>query len=181
MLVEGHVKLRPGVRRILEECKDAGLRMAIATSSQLSNVTTLLDNNLPSNWQSWFEIIASCDIVEDKKPSPAVYEYVMAQLKVLPENCLALEDTRNGFLSGQAACIHTVITTHYFTCNNDFEGAPLVVDTLGEPDKPFMISGGDPDLIEHIGHEGINYVSVDLFKQIVSGTHFHAAKIDQCA
>ncbi len=181
MLVEGHVELRPGVRRILEECKDAGLRMAIATSSQLSNVTTLLDHNLPSDWQSWFEIIASCDIVEAKKPSPAVYQYVMGKMKVSPENCLALEDTRNGFLSGQAAGIQTVITTHYFTCNNDFEGAPLVVDSLGEPDDPFQIAGGDADLLEHIKHEETRYVSVELFKQIVSGTHFHASKIDQCA
>ena len=181
MLVEGHVTLRPGVRRLLDECRNAGLKMAIATSSQLSNVTTLLDNNLPSNWPSWFEIIASCDIVEAKKPSPAVYQHVMKKMKVSADECLALEDTRNGFLSGQAAGIQTVITTHYFTRNNDFEGAPLVIDSLGEPDAPFQITGGDADLLNHIEHDGTTYVTVDLFKQIVSGTHFHPAKIDQCA
>ena len=177
MLVEGHVKLRPGVRRVLEECRDADLRLAIATSSQLSNVSTLLDNNLPSDWSSWFEVIASCDQVETKKPSPAVYQYVLEKMEVSAKNCLALEDTRNGFLSGQAAGIKTLITTHYFTRNNDFEGAPLVIDSLGEPDTPFQTSGGDADLIEHISNNEITHVTVDLLRQIVSETHF----IDQCA
>ena len=181
MLVEGHVKLRPGVLRILEECRSAGLRMAIATSSQSSNVFTLLDNNLPDDWPSWFEIIASCDLVDAKKPSPAVYQYVLKKMKVSPGECLALEDTRNGFLSAQAAGIKTVITTHYFTRNNDFEGAPLVVDSLGEPDKAFQISAGDADLISHMAEDKTTYVTVDLFKQIVTDTRFHAAKVDQCA
>ncbi len=181
MLVEGHVTLRPGVRRLLEECRDAGIRMSIATSSQLSNVTTLLDNNLPANWPSWFEIIASCDIVEAKKPAPDVYCYVMNKMKVSAENCLALEDTRNGFLSAQAAGIPTIITTHYFTRNNDFEGAPLIVDSLGEPDKPFQVSGGDPDLLEQIEAGDTNYVDLDLFRQIVADTHFQPDAIDQCA
>lgn len=181
MLIEGHVKLRPGVRRIIDECREAGFRLAIATSSQLTNVDTLLDNNLPSDWRSWFEIVASCDIVEAKKPSPAVYQYVMEQMGVSPEECLALEDTRNGFLSGQAAGIQTVITTHYYTNNNDFTGAPLVVDTLGESDEVFEVSGGDADLLEYIAENDISCVSVELFRQIVSDTQFHESKIDQCA
>lgn len=183
MLVEGHVKLRPGVKRIIDECRSAGLRMAIATSSQLSNVTTLLNHNLPADWPTWFELIASCDIVEAKKPSPAVYEYVLEKLNVSPKECIALEDTRNGFLSGQAACINTVITTHYFTRDNDFEGAPLVVDSLGEPDAetPIQISGGNPILIEQMSRNETSYITVDLFKQIVSGIHNQALDVDQCA
>lgn len=181
MLVEGHVMLRPGVRRIIDECREAGFRLAIATSSQLTNVDTLLDHNLPSDWRSWFEIVASCDIVESKKPSPAVYQYVMKQMNVSPKECLALEDTRNGFLSGQAAGIQTVITTHYFTQNNDFTGAPLVVDSLGEPDEAFQISNGDSELLAYIEANEIKHVSVDLFRQIVTETQFHEAEIHQCA
>ncbi|MFK8067431.1 MAG: HAD-IA family hydrolase [Gammaproteobacteria bacterium] len=182
MLVEGHVTLRPGVRRIIDECRSAGIRMAIATSSQLSNVTTLLDNNLPADWPTWFELIASCDIVEAKKPSPAVYQYVLEKLNVSPKECLALEDTRNGFLSGHAACINTVITTHYFTRDNDFEGAPLVVDSLGEPDsdEPIEISGGNPELVDQLSRAETRYIDLNIFKQIVSDTN-NQLNVEQCA
>ena len=182
MLVEGHVKLRPGVKRILEECRTTGLKLAIATSSQLSNVTTLMDNNLPSDWESWFDIIVSCDIVEAKKPSPAVYLHVLEKMKVSADECLALEDTRNGFLSAQAAAIKTIITTHYFTQNNDFKGAALIVDNLGEPDAPFQVAGGDADLTAQISRDKTSYATVNLFKSIVTDADSHTSThIGQCA
>lgn len=164
MLVEGHVKLRPGVLRLLEECKSNGIRLAIATSSQLKNVTTLLDNNLPADWPAWFEVIATCDTIEAKKPSPAVYQYVMEKMEVSPEQCIAIEDTYNGFLAGSSAGIKTVITTHYFTQSKDFGGSPLVVNSLGEPDHHFEITDADPVIMELASTSG--YVSLDILKQI---------------
>ncbi len=178
MLVDGEIKLRPGVRRVLEECRAEGLRLAIATSSQLTNVTTLLNNNLPLDWPSWFEVIATCDVVEEKKPSPAVYQYVLDKMQISPQECLALEDTRNGFLAAKAAGLKTVITTHYFTQGNDFEDASLVVDSLGEPDQPFNVATGHPEILQLIEKEEKTFVTPDLFKEIVSGT---AHPVDKCA
>lgn len=164
MLVEGHVKLRPGVLRLLKEARANDLRLAIATSSQLKNVTTLLDNNLPADWPAWFEVIATCDIIEQKKPSPAVYEYVMEQMNVTPEECVAFEDTYNGFISGHEAGLQTVITTHFFTQGRDFTGSPLVLDSLGEPDQDFRITDADPAIADDAEKTG--HVDLNLLRQI---------------
>jgi hypothetical protein len=93
------------------------LRLAIATSSAYSNVTTLLDINLGAEWRDMFEVVATCKIIEEKKPSPDVYAYVLKQLQLDPTECIAFEDTVNGMRAASAAGIRTVVTTHYFTRN----------------------------------------------------------------
>jgi len=143
MLVDGNVPLRPGVRRLISELREHGIRLAIATSSRRSNVNALLDNNLEPEWASWFDVIASCDNVDDKKPSPAVYNFVLERLGLPAHACIAIEDTENGNLAAQGAGLSRIITTHYFTRNGRFPGADLVVDHLGEPEHPFHPMRGE--------------------------------------
>ncbi len=90
-----------------------------------------------------FEVIVTCDIVETKKPSPAVYDYVLVALGLSPDNCIAIEDTHNGNQAALGAGITTVITTHIFTTDDYFDGASLVVDQLGEPDSPISVLVGN--------------------------------------
>lgn len=143
MLTEGEVRLRPGIRRLIDEIREAGVQLAIATSSALSNAETLLDNNLPPGWRAWFSAIETCDSVTEKKPSPAVYNAVVARLGLGTDTLVALEDTPNGLRAATAAGIATVVTTHPFTRDEPFEGAELVVDSAGEPDAPFTVERGD--------------------------------------
>ena len=144
MVVDGHLKLRNGVKRLINEAKDQGIRLGIATSSSRANVETLLTTTLGKHGQDLFESIVSCDLIGDQKPSPAVYQYALAELGMAPENCIAIEDTYNGNEAAKAAGIKTVITTHNFTTDSDFTGAALVLDQLGEPDTPFIQSQGEP-------------------------------------
>lgn len=143
MIVEGKVALRPGVRRLLEEARHDGVTLAIATSSRRSNVDALLSHNIGAGWAAWFGVIATCDLVEEKKPSPAVYQYVIDALRIPARNCFAFEDTVNGNRAALAAGLNTIITTHYFTRHDRFPGAALVVDHLGEPELPFVAREGE--------------------------------------
>jgi HAD superfamily hydrolase (TIGR01509 family) len=162
MLVAGRISLRPGVRRLIDEALNQGVKLAIATSSAWSNVETLLDINLGGGWRQWFEVIATCNVVEAKKPSPAVYQYVLAQLGLPAAACIAFEDTVNGLRAATGAGIKTVITTHYFTRRHDFTGAAMVVSHLGEPHHPFKHLGGvEPDL---------RYVNLALLRELLAGT-----------
>jgi len=144
MLNSSEVPLRPGVERLLNETRESGLTLAIATSSTFSNLKTLLDRNLPENWMSWFSAIATCDTVSAKKPSPAVYQSVLDILQIDPAYGVALEDTVNGCLAATAAGLTAVITTHFYTRHHHFPNAALVVDSLGEKDRPFKLIDGDP-------------------------------------
>jgi HAD superfamily hydrolase (TIGR01509 family) len=143
MLAEGEVRLRPGIRRLIDEARAAGIVLAIATSSARANCEALLDNNLPPGWRDWFAAIETCDSVPQKKPSPAVYQAVLRGLGLPAAGVIALEDTQNGLRAALAAGLLTVITTHRFTRAHTFPGAALVLDSAGEPAQPFTVLAGD--------------------------------------
>lgn len=158
MLCTGHVTLRPGVRRLLVEARAQNTKLAIATSSSRRNVEALLKTALGDEADGLFRALATCDVVEDQKPSPAIYEYALAELGIEPAHALAIEDSRNGNLAALAAGIVTVITTHRYTRDNDFQGAALVLDHLGEPDQPFGIISG--------AAHGATFVDMNLLRRL---------------
>jgi beta-phosphoglucomutase-like phosphatase (HAD superfamily) len=65
------------------------------------------------------------------------------RLELDASECLAIEDTEAGLASAAAAGLVTVVTVNDATRNQDFTGAALVVDSLGEPEKPFEVLAGD--------------------------------------
>lgn len=150
MLTAGRIALRVGVHRLLREARSYNVRLAIATSSALSNVQTLLGLNLGAGWREIFECVATCDVIEAKKPSPAVYQHVLKTMDLDPRECVAIEDTVNGLHAASGAGITTVIATHYFTRNHRFPGAALVVNHLGEPDRPCRVLAGTPAEADHV-------------------------------
>lgn len=142
MLGEGMIPLRPGVKRLLEEARAAGLRLAIATTTTPENVTALLAATLGPASIDWFEVIAAGDIVPKKKPDPAIYTWALERLGLAPEHCLAFEDSRNGVLSATGAGLRTLVTLNDYTRDDDLTGATLILDHLGEPEAPAQILFG---------------------------------------
>ena len=154
---QSRVPLRPGVQRLLQEARDAGLRLAIATTTTPQNVTALLSNTLGEDSLDWFEVIGAGDIVPKKKPGPDIYEYVLEKMKLSPEQCLAFEDSRNGILSSLGAGLKTLITYNGYTADDDFGGAALVIDHLGDPDRPSA---------ELRKQKGRDFVDVELLRAL---------------
>jgi HAD superfamily hydrolase (TIGR01509 family) len=137
MLAEGGIPLRPGVRRLLEEARAAGLILGIATTTTPENVTALLKHSLAEEGVNWFKVIAAGDIVPAKKPAPDIYVWAMQQLNLQPEECLAFEDSENGILASRGAGLRTIVTVNDYTADHDFSGAVAVLSDLGEQDAPF--------------------------------------------
>jgi beta-phosphoglucomutase-like phosphatase (HAD superfamily) len=127
LLSTGHIPLRPGIRRLIQEAREEGIRLAIATTSQLDNVITLLETALEADSPTWFEIIAAGDIVPAKKPAPDVYQYVLQAMQLSPDECVAIEDSNQGLRAATAAGLKTVITANPYTQGQDFTAASLVL------------------------------------------------------
>lgn len=142
LLAGGGIPLRPGIARLLEEARAAGLRLAIATTTTPENVTALLEHSLGRESIDWFEVIAAGDVVPAKKPAPDIYHYALDKLGLAPGDCLAFEDSENGLRAACGAGLTTVITVNDYTRDQDFAGAALVLDQLGEPDRPFAVLAG---------------------------------------
>lgn len=145
LMAEGAVPLRTGVERLFEQARDAGMRMAIATTTTPANVTALLKHTLGADSVNWFEVIAAGDVVPAKKPAPDIYTYAMEKMGLDASQCLAFEDSHNGLLSSRGAGLKTVITINDYTADHDFTGAELVLSDFGEPDKPFTVLSGETD------------------------------------
>ncbi len=164
LLSEGKIPLRPGVERLISEARDAGLRLAIATTTTPENVTALLTYTLGAESLEWFEVIGAGDVVPAKKPAPDIYHYVMDEMNLPPESCLAFEDSYNGVRSSLQARLTTLITTNGYTEKDDFSGAVIVLDQMGEPDAPFTVLSGDAQ-----GHSHVNLEMIEKLHQAAHG------------
>lgn len=145
LMADGAVPLRPGVVRFFKEARDAGLRLAIATTTTPANVTALLTHTLGAESIDWFEVIAAGDVVPAKKPAADIYDYAMEKMNLKADQCLAFEDSYNGLLSSNGADLKTIVTINDYTSDHDFTGAVLVLSDLGEPDQPMTVLQGTCD------------------------------------
>lgn len=143
LLEGGGIPLRPGVARLLDDARIAGLRLAVATTTSPDNVTALLRHSLAADGASWFDVIAAGDIVPAKKPAPDIYLWALDKLGLDASECLAFEDSENGLKSSVGANIPTVVTVSDYTLGQDFSGALAVLSDLGEPDAPCKVLAGN--------------------------------------
>jgi beta-phosphoglucomutase-like phosphatase (HAD superfamily) len=127
----GALPLRPGVARLIAEARQAGIRLAIATTTSPENVEVLLRASLAPDALQWFEVIGAGDAAaKQKKPAPDVYLWVLERLGLPASACLALEDSENGIRSSLAAGIPTLVTESEYTRGQDFTGALGVLPDL---------------------------------------------------
>jgi HAD superfamily hydrolase (TIGR01509 family) len=159
ILESSDIQLRPGVIRLINEARDKGIQLGIATSSSMANLASLFNKTLNIEPNELFNSVVTSDTVQNKKPSPAVYQCVLAGLGLNANTCIAIEDTQNGNLSALAAGLQTIITTHDYTIDNNFTGAALVANHLGEPDDAFTVSQGT--------NYGKSYVDIELLNNII--------------
>ena len=158
LLKSGAIPLRPGVERLLKEARSEGLRMGIATTTTLENVTTLLTATLGMDSIDWFDVIAAGNVVQGKKPAPDIYLYTLKHMGLNAADCIAFEDSENGLLSSTGAGIKTIVTVNDYTRQQDFRGAALVLDQLGEPEVAFSVLAGNAG--------SATYVDVALIRQL---------------
>ena len=160
MLISADIKLRPGIKRLITEAKNLNIKLGIATNSSGANLTTLIKKNLGTQPEQLFNTIVTSDIALEKKPSPEIYHRALLNLNLSAENCVAIEDTANGNISALTAGLRTIITTHAYTRDNDFNGASLVLNNLGEPDSAFSVN-------KNFDCKN-TYVDVELLNKIVT-------------
>lgn len=158
LLNNNSIPLRPGVKRMLQTARDSGIRLAIATTTTPQNVTALLENALGAESLDWFEVIGAGDIVPNKKPASDIYDYVLNKMQLNASDCIAFEDSRNGILSSQGANLKTVITYNGYTVQDDFTGALLVLDNMGDEENPSV------DLKASLQQD---YLTVDTINQLL--------------
>jgi len=130
----GKVQLRPGVLRLIEQALEAGLQLAIATTTSPANIAALLRHAMGEDWRLNFSAIGDASTAPIKKPHPQVYLQMLDALALPTRALLAFEDSHNGLVAATAAGLATVVTPNEFTAHHHFAGALRVVPDLSQVD-----------------------------------------------
>ena len=142
LIADGRCPLRPGVERLFAEAREAGVRLAIASTTASANVHALLGRHLGAGAARAFHTIVSGDLVQRKKPAPDIYHLALATLGLPSERCIAFEDSPNGLRAAKAANLFTVVTPSQWTAGEDFASADLVLSSLGDAEHPLSSEEG---------------------------------------
>jgi HAD superfamily hydrolase (TIGR01509 family) len=132
LISTGRLPLRPGINRIIDEARAAGVRLAVCTTSHKDSVNGVLDL-MGASRKNAFEHVLAGDVVKKKKPNPEIYDLAKQRLGLKGGECVVIEDSRNGLLAATGAGMPCVITTSTYTTEEDFHEASLVVPELGDP------------------------------------------------
>jgi beta-phosphoglucomutase-like phosphatase (HAD superfamily) len=132
LVEKGGLPFRPGIARLIAAARQAGIRLAIATTTSPENVDALLRAGLGDESPGWFEVIGAGDVVPAKKPAPDIYGWLLERLGLPPAACLAIEDSENGLKSALTAGLRCLVTPNDYTAGQDFHGAAAVFAHLGD-------------------------------------------------
>ena len=151
----GAIKLRPGVRELMDDCAQACLRMAIVTTTSRGNVAALLESNLGTDWQRRFATVVAAEDAPRKKPDPQAYRLVLERLAIDADSAVAIEDSSAGLRSASAVGIPVVIARSRYFADDPVPGALAVGPSLGSRagwSPPARCSGGRMDLAQIVSY-----------------------------
>ena len=126
----GKIPLRPGVLRVVDDAISAGIRLAVCSTSNEKAVSNLVSTLMGKERASKFQIFAG-DMVKAKKPAPDIYNMAVDVMGLDKSRCVIVEDSHIGLGAAKASGISCIVTKSSYTGNEDFTGADLVVDELG--------------------------------------------------
>jgi beta-phosphoglucomutase len=99
----------PGIVEFLDELRNSGVRIALATSASSQRTSnTLKDLRLAH----YFETIVTGDEVSAGKPHPAIYQLAAARMQEIPAQLLAVEDAVSGVKAARAAGLFCAAIAH---------------------------------------------------------------------
>lgn len=132
LIAEGTCSLRPGIADLIRTSIDRHQQLAIATTTSRENVEALCAATMGREGIKQFHAIVCGDDVTRKKPSPDVYLRALDVLGRSPDECIAIEDSRNGLIAAAGARIPVLVTRSLYFGDEEFCGALAVVDNLRE-------------------------------------------------
>ncbi len=109
---DGLMPVKPGARELLGALREAGIPLAIASSTN----TALVERELSDlGLRSYFDIVAGGDQVTRSKPAPDIFLTAMEQLSkalslpLSPADCVVIEDSFHGIRAADVAGMRPIM------------------------------------------------------------------------
>ncbi len=114
-ITRGKLSSLPGTKSFIRQCKQKGLKLAVASSADRVKIEiNLREIGLPVDT---FDVIVSGEDVERKKPFPDIYILAAKKMGIQPEECLVVEDAVSGVKAAKAAGAKCLALTTSFTAD----------------------------------------------------------------
>ncbi|PNH09094.1 Protein CbbY [Tetrabaena socialis] len=131
MIGSGEVEPRPGVLRLMDEARAAGLKLAVCSAATKSSVVFTLTSLLGEGRFQGLDCFLAGDDVGSKKPDPLIYREAAKRLGVSPDECVVVEDSLIGLQAASGAGMRCIITYTPSTRSQAFPGAERIISDLG--------------------------------------------------
>jgi HAD superfamily hydrolase (TIGR01509 family) len=132
---QARLPLRDGVVALFEEAASAGLHQAIVTTTSRRNIDALLCVHLGSSWREYFTAVVCGQDVQRKKPDPEAYLKALAELRLCPQETLAVEDSPGGLAAARAAGVPAIVTRSSYFARARMHGALAVGPGLHDRER----------------------------------------------
>lgn len=143
-LVPDHLRAFPGAAQLIDQCRAAGLKIAVASSADRIKVeANLRQIGLPP--ESWDAIVTG-EEVQQKKPAPDIFLAIVRKLGLTTAECVVIEDAPNGIQAARAAGIRCVAVAQTFAAA-ELEIASLVRATLADITMQDLLGSKMPPIL----------------------------------
>jgi beta-phosphoglucomutase family hydrolase len=124
-----HAKSLPGVERLIAECHDHGVLVALASAAMSKNVFFILD---ALKLRPCFHVILTADEITQNKPHPEIFAKTAQKLGLCPSDCVVIEDSFVGIEAAKRAGMKCVAVASTFPASElrTHTQADLVTQTL---------------------------------------------------
>lgn len=135
--MENETETMPGAEELLIRLKQAGFRMALASSTQMDLIDLLLTR---SGFHHYFEKSISEDMVSNGKPDPDIFIFTAAKMNSVTKNCIVIEDSENGVQAAKAAGMKCIGFEGKHLIKQDITKADIVVNDLKKINSEMILS-----------------------------------------
>lgn len=103
LIASGTVATRPGVLRLIDDARAAGVKVAVCSAATKSAAVATVSSLLgPDRWAALDCFLAGSDVAK-LKPDPLIYVTAAERLGLKPEECFVIEDSTVGLKAASAA------------------------------------------------------------------------------
>jgi HAD superfamily hydrolase (TIGR01509 family) len=128
-LIDAELVGMPHARAAVERVAAGDRRVGLASSSTRAFIDRALQT---LGIVERFATIVSGDEVAHGKPDPEIYRLAASRLQVVPQHCVAIEDTQAGVSAAASAGMTTIAVPNRYTSATELEQADAIVSNLDE-------------------------------------------------
>ncbi|HEV2528654.1 MAG TPA: HAD-IA family hydrolase [Thermomicrobiales bacterium] len=122
-MITGNLSTMPGAAEIIDFGRQAGLRLALATSNRRHQATISLEE---TGLTGLFDAEVTGDEVKRGKPAPDIFALAAERIGVDPVRCVVFEDAPAGVAAAAAAGMRSVFVPSGYSVDAELPIAPTI-------------------------------------------------------